>query len=69
MATPAGPISTEQIISAVSHLSLSELAHILDHILALQAERKAAHLSERESAYSCVSTTACRQSYVPVLPY
>ena len=50
MATPTGQLSTEQIISAVSHLSLSELEHILDHILALQAERKATHLSEMESA-------------------
>ena len=50
MAAPAGQLSTEQIISAVSHLSLSELEHILDHILVLQAERKAAHLSEIESA-------------------
>jgi hypothetical protein len=49
MATPTGQLSIEQIISAVSHLSLSELRHILDHILALQAERKAAHLPERES--------------------
>jgi hypothetical protein len=50
MATPTGQLSTDQIISAVSHLSLSELEHILDHILALQAERKATHLSEMESA-------------------
>lgn len=50
MATPTGQLSTDQIISAVSHLSLSELEHILDHVLALQAEHKATHLSEMESA-------------------
>ena len=39
-----------QIISAISHLSLPELEQVFDHVLALQAERKAAHLSAAESA-------------------
>jgi len=39
-----------QIISAVSHLSLPELEQVFDHVLALQAERKAAHLPAVESA-------------------
>ena len=50
MTTPASQLSTEQIISAVSHLSLSELEQVFDHMLALQAARKAAHLSAVESA-------------------
>lgn len=41
--------STEQIISAVAQLSLSELERVFDRVLALQAERKAAHLSPVES--------------------
>jgi hypothetical protein len=47
--TSSEQISTEQIISAVAHLSLPELEQVFDHILALQAERKAAHLSAAES--------------------
>jgi hypothetical protein len=50
MTTPSSPLSTEQIISAVSHLSLPELERVFDHMLALQAARKAAHLSAAESA-------------------
>jgi hypothetical protein len=50
METSGGQLSTEQIISAAAHLSLPELEHVFDHILALQAERKAAHLSAAESA-------------------
>ena len=50
METPSSQLSTEQIISAVTHLSLSELEQVFDHVLALQAERKAAHLSAAESA-------------------
>jgi hypothetical protein len=50
MGTPASQLSTEQIISAVSRLSLPELQQVFDHVLALQAERKAAHLSAAESA-------------------
>ena len=50
METPSSQLSTEQIISAVSHLSLPELEQVFDHVLALQAERKAAHLSTAESA-------------------
>jgi hypothetical protein len=49
METPARQLSTEQIISAVLHLSLPELEQVLDHVLALQAERKAAHVSAAES--------------------
>ena len=50
METPSSQLSTEQIISAVSHLSLPELEQVFDHVLALRAERKAAHLSAAESA-------------------
>jgi hypothetical protein len=50
METPPSQLSTEQIISAVSHLSLPELEQVFDHVLALQAERKATHLSAVESA-------------------
>jgi hypothetical protein len=50
METPARQLSTEQIISAVSHLSLPELEQVFTYVLALQAERKAAHLSAAESA-------------------
>lgn len=49
MATSSDELSAEQIISAMSHLSLSELEQVFDHILALQAERKATHLSASES--------------------
>ena len=49
MKTPSSQLSTEQIISAVSHLSLPELEQVFDHVLALQAERKAAHLPAAES--------------------
>jgi hypothetical protein len=50
MTAPSSPLSTEQIISAVSHLSLPELEQVFDHMLALQAAHKAAHLSAAESA-------------------
>ena len=50
MGTPSGQLSTEQILSAVSRLSLPELEQVFDQVLALQAERKAAHLSPVESA-------------------
>jgi hypothetical protein len=50
MTIPSSPLSTEQILSAVSHLSLPELEQVFEHVLALQAERKAAHLSAAESA-------------------
>jgi hypothetical protein len=50
MEAPSSQLSTEQIISAVSHLSLPELEQVFEHVLALQAERKAAHLSTAESA-------------------
>jgi hypothetical protein len=49
MKTPSNQLSTEQIISAVSHLSLTELEQVFNHVLALQAERKAAQLSAAES--------------------
>ena len=56
MATPSRQLSTEQIISAVSRLSLPELEQVFDHVLALQAERKAAHLSAAESALlACIN--------------
>ena len=50
MTRTSDELSTEQIISALSHLSLPELEEVFDHLLALQAERKAPHLSASESA-------------------
>lgn len=50
METSSSQLSTEQIIRAVAHLSLPELQQVFDRVLALQAERKAAHLSAAESA-------------------
>lgn len=50
MDTPSNQLSPEQIISAVSHLSLPELKQVLDSLLALQAERNAPRLSAAESA-------------------
>ena len=47
---PPDQISTDQIFSAVSQLSLPEIERLFDRLLALQAERKASHLSEAESA-------------------
>jgi hypothetical protein len=49
MENTSGLHSTDQIISAVDQLSLSELERVFDHVLALQAERKAPHLSPAES--------------------
>ncbi len=46
--TPS-PHSTEQIISAVAKLSLSELDRVFDRVLELWAERKAGRLSPVES--------------------
>jgi hypothetical protein len=50
MDTPSSQLSPEQIISAVSHLSLPELKQVLESLLALQAERNAPRLSAAESA-------------------
>jgi 3-dehydroquinate dehydratase len=50
MGTPSDQLSTEQIISAVTHLSLPELEQVFDQVLQLKAERKADHLSAEESA-------------------
>ncbi len=50
METSSGQLSTEQIIAAVTHLSLPELEQVFDRVLALQAERKATHLPAAESA-------------------
>jgi hypothetical protein len=49
MENTSGLHSTDQIISAVDQLSLPELERVFDHVLALQAERKAPHLSPAES--------------------
>ena len=43
-------LTTKDILSAVSHLSLPELEQVFERVLALQAERKAVHLSREESA-------------------
>jgi len=50
METPSGRLSTHEIISAVAQLSLPEIEEVFDHVLALQAERKAGHLSPAQSA-------------------
>lgn len=50
METSSSQFSTEQILSAVAQLSLPELEQVLDRVLALQAEHKAAHLSAEESS-------------------
>lgn len=49
METPSGRLSTDEIISAVAQLSLPEIEEVFDHVLALQAERKTAHLSPAQS--------------------
>jgi hypothetical protein len=50
MGTPSGQLSTEQIISAVARLSLPELEQVFNQVLALQAARKAAHVSAGAAA-------------------
>jgi hypothetical protein len=50
MGTSADKLSTEQIISAIARLSLPELEQVFDHVLAVQARRKATALSAAESA-------------------
>jgi hypothetical protein len=50
MGTSADQLSTEQIISAIARLSLPELEQVFDHVLVLQARRKATALSAAESA-------------------
>ncbi len=50
METSSGRLSTDEIISAVAQLSLPEIEEVFDHVLALQAERKATHLSPAQSA-------------------
>jgi hypothetical protein len=50
METTSSRLSTDEIISAVAQLSLPELEQVFDQVLALQAERKADHLSAAESA-------------------
>jgi hypothetical protein len=49
METPSSRVSTDEIISAVAQLSLPEIEEVFDHVLALQAERQAGHLSPSES--------------------
>ena len=49
MGTPSGRLSAEDIISAVAELSLREIEEVFEHVLALQAERKASHLPRAES--------------------
>jgi len=50
METISGRLSTDEIILAVAQLSVPEIEEVFDRVLALQAERKAAHLSPAESA-------------------
>lgn len=50
MDTTPGHLSAEQIMAAVNNLSLRELERVFDHVLAAQAERRAPHLSAKESA-------------------
>lgn len=42
-------VSTEQILAAITQLSLPELEQVHDRVLRLQAERKAPHLSAEET--------------------
>lgn len=42
-------LSTEQILSAVNALSLPDLERVFRRVITVQAERKAHHLSARES--------------------
>ena len=49
METTSDRLSTDEIISAVAQLCLPEIEEVFERILALQAERKAAHLSREES--------------------
>ena len=49
METRSSRLSTDDIISAVAQLSLPEIEEVFDHVLALQAERRASHLSPAES--------------------
>lgn len=49
MATLPDQPSTDQILAAVTHLSLTELEQVLAHVLALQARGKAACLSAVEA--------------------
>ena len=50
MEPQSATLSTEQIISAATRLSLPELEQVFDRMLALKAEKKAAHLSAEEAA-------------------
>ncbi len=50
METTSDRLSTDEIIFAVAQLSLPELEQVFDHVLALQAKRKTAHLSTAESS-------------------
>jgi len=43
-------LSTNKLLEAVERLSLAELQQFLSRVLALQAQRKAPHLSVKESA-------------------
>jgi hypothetical protein len=43
-------LSTNKLLEAVERLNLSELERFLSRVLALQAQRKAPHLSVKESA-------------------
>ena len=49
MEANSSQISTDQIISAVHRLSLSELDRVFDRVLIEKAERKAVHLTSTES--------------------
>ncbi|HJQ25032.1 MAG TPA: STAS/SEC14 domain-containing protein [Blastocatellia bacterium] len=50
MATSSDEPSAEQVISAISRLSLPEIQQVFDYLLAVQAEHRASHLSPTESA-------------------
>lgn len=49
MEANSSQISTDQIISAVHRLSLSELDRVFDRVLIEKAERKAVHLTSTEA--------------------
>lgn len=50
METQTLQVSTEQILAAMTRMSLPELEQVHASVIRLQAERKAPHLSEQETA-------------------
>jgi hypothetical protein len=68
METPARQLSTAHILSAVSHLSVPELEQVFAQVLALQAERKAAHFRQQNPRCSPALIRAYPQRYAHASP-